>query len=240
MNLRLFLNTFVVLVLCACSSSGHKRDPSSAWEEINCELLPKGCLISRNSEKLIIFFRGWVAPNLAKKYGGERGRLHEKSWTKSARDLAFEDLRLFNIALNSSLFITGSSHVDLSSKELKKLLEESGAQEIILASHSGGYVGMRTTILAMSGALKEKVTGIWMLDNFYGGAPFAQDLERNFGRQFLRQNCYGFLTEHNRARFNSSYASLCPHTLGHGVTHSSGVSQCMPFYESSLPCKARR
>lgn len=239
---KVLIFIFSLYALSGCSSSNGLKAPRklaslAEGESLNCQLLQKGCLLKRSSKKLIIFFRGWVSPSMANRYGGSRKQVAEKDWQAAAEDLLFEDLALAGIPIESSLFVLGSSHLSLSMEELLTLMDESEATELIFASHSGGYKGMRQTLLPIPLEFWEIVSGIWLLDNYYGGAAFAGDLERNFGREFLQRNCFGFTTDHNLARFNSSYKSFCPQTLTRGVGHSEGVNVCLPFFEKGEECR---
>jgi hypothetical protein len=224
---------------CSFNKSNSDSRVLASQEEamVDCQLLDKGCLLKRDSGRLIIFFRGWVSPSMANRYGGSRKEVAQRDCAKAAEDLLFEDLQMANIPLESSLFVVGSAHLGLSQEELILLMEESGAQEVIFASHSGGYKGMRQTILPMPLEFWRVVSGIWLLDNYYGGAGFANDLERNFGFDFLASSCFGFVTDHNHQRFESSYKRFCPQTLTHGVGHSQGVNVCLPFFERGEECR---
>jgi hypothetical protein len=239
MTCSLFLSLSLVLLGCSSNPNHNKRKMSSIdyGDDLDCGLVSKGCLLKRNSSRLIIFFRGWVSPNMASRYGGSRKQVASKDWANAAEDLIFEDLKLNDIELESSLYVLGSAHLSLSQDELLVLMEESGATEIVFAAHSGGYKGMAATIRPMPLEFWNNVSGIWMLDNFYGGGSFARDLERNFGVSFLQQNCFGFLTEHNRQSYQASYSRFCPQVLGHGVSHSGGVLQCMPYFEKGEVCR---
>ncbi|MCF8059662.1 MAG: hypothetical protein K9K67_10220 [Bacteriovoracaceae bacterium] len=236
--MKFLITLFVLLTSCSLVSPKKERGISSygGSDDVDCELLNKGCLLKRNSRTLIVFFRGWVSPHMASRYGGSRKQVSSSDWAKAARDLLDEDLRLKEIPLESSLFVVGSAHLGLSQAELVLLLEESGAEDIVFAAHSGGYKGMRATIKPMPLEFWENISGIWLLDNFYGGASFAQDLRRNFGEDFLREHCFGFITDHNRDPYINHYQSFCPNTLKSGVSHSGGVAKCMPFFERGESC----
>ncbi len=239
--LRFLAAICLIGMALGCSHQKVEKDrrvlASQEGAVVDCQLIEKGCLLKRNSQRLIIFFRGWVSPSMAHRYGGSRKQVSQRDWAKAAEDLLFEDLALAEIPLESSLFVVGSAHLGLSQEELLLLMEESGAEEIVFAAHSGGYKGMSQTILPMPLDFWSVVSGIWLLDNYYGGASFANDLERNFDREFLKSACFGFVTDHNHQRFDSSYKSFCPQTLTHGVGHSQGVNICLPFFERGEECR---
>lgn len=240
-NTILFLCLFFLSCAQNQNGSNHVRKTSSQQEpnheSFDCELITKGCLVKRHSRSLIIFFRGWVSPSMANRYGGSRKQVSQRDWQKAAEDLLFEDLKLAELPLESSLFVVGSAHLGLSQEELLLLLEETGAESLVFASHSGGWKGMRATILPMPLEFWDLVSGIWLLDNYYGGASFAGDLKRNFGEDFLRESCFGFVTQHNLSRFNSGYRTICPQTLINSVGHSEGVGVCLPFFERGEQCR---
>lgn len=205
---------------------------------LDCSINNKGCLLKRESDTVIVFFRGWVSPNEMSRYRGERKRLNERYWVPASRDILTRgEIPLGKGNLTSSIFATGSAHLGLTMEEMDQILQAANAKYLVFASHSGGYKGLRATILPAKLEYWEKVTGIWLLDNYYGAQAFANDLKRNFGETFLRENCYGFVTDHNMSKYRSSYKSFCPKTRTSGVTHSGGVLTCMPFFEQNESCQ---
>lgn len=233
----------MTLGLCACQTSSFRKisslndDSEAAEHDIDCSVSDKGCLLKRNSDTVIIFFRGWVSPSDMSRYRGERNRVHASSWTLSARDHLLEgEMALAPLELESSVFTVGSSHLGLSQDDLDQILYAANAERLIFASHSGGYNGLRATVLPIPKSYWERVVGIWLLDNFYGGARMAQDLERNFGREFLRENCYGFLTDHNYANYRDYFASFCPKVRTQGVSHTNGIPRCLSSFERGQEC----
>lgn len=211
---------------------------STFASEPDCTVNSKGCLLKRESDTVIIFFRGWVSPNEMGRYRGLRKQVDQAYWISSSRDILTRgEIPLQNANLTSSIFATGSSHLSLTTEELDHILDVANARYLIFASHSGGYKGMRATILPAKLEYWEKVVGIWMLDNYYGGSSLANDLRRNFGEDFLKTSCFGFVTDHNMKNFRSGYSSFCPQTRTNGVTHSGGVLKCMPYFEQNVECQ---
>lgn len=228
-----FKNIFLVLVIFLLTSAF-----SEAKAEIDCEVSNKGCLLNRGSDELIIFFRGWVSPGDMRNYRGERKRLREDFYLPASENLIHgAGLSLGSIDTDLSIFVLGSAHLSLSTDEMDQLLEKANASKLIFASHSGGYVGMRSTILPAPLDYWEKVSGIWLLDNFYS-TSFGNDLKRNFGEDFLKENCFGFVTDHNLSNYRGSYRSFCPKVLVNRVEHSEGVNVCIPYFSQGLECLA--
>lgn len=236
---RITLLCLTLTLLCSCQSAPSRKVSSNAPAELSfdCTSIDKGCLLKRNSRTVIIFFRGWASPSDMRNYRGERNRIHPSSWARSATDhLTRGEMALAPLELESSLFVVGSSHLGLTQAELDRILELTHADQLIFASHSGGYVGLRATLLPIPLSYWERVSGLWLLDNFYGAASMARDLERNFGTDFLRENCYGFVTDHNLANYQRHYASFCPQVRTRGVTHTNGVPRCLSAFERGEEC----
>lgn len=172
------------------------------------------------------------------RYRGQRKQVDAAYWNKSAKDLLTRgDMIVGSANLTSSVFTTGSSHIGLTMEEMDLILEKANAKYLIFASHSGGWKGLRNTLLPAKVSYWEKVTGIWLLDNYYSNSTLANDLERNLGNGFLKENCYGFVTQHNMERYKASYKRICPKTKTSGVTHSGGVLRCMPWFENHQECQ---
>lgn len=227
--------TFLFFVALFCSLIGTSLFAQD--QEIDCSFSKKGCLLKRESETVVIFFRGWVSPSEMHRYRGLRKQIEPAYWTKSAKDLLTRgDMIVGNANLTSSVFATGSSHVALTMDEMDSILEKANAKYLIFASHSGGWKGLRNTLLPAKLSYWDKLIGVWLLDNYYSNATLSNDLKRNLGTEFLRENCYGFTTQHNLARYKATYQSICPKTKTSGVTHSGGVLQCMPWFENHQEC----
>lgn len=215
-------------------------------EGFDCEIVSKGCLLIRDSETVVIFFRGWVPDN---RYGS-RKQVSRKNWKESAREMMFNgnqlgrniDVSLASLGLESSIFTLASSHLSLTMNELDIILERSNATKVIFASHSGGQVGLRQTILGGDYEYWEsKVKAIWMLDNFYSAARTSEVIYRNFftnftDKSFLSKNCFGFVTAHNMDNYKNYYKKFCPKVLTRGVGHSDGVIKCLPAFEKGERC----
>lgn len=203
---------------------------------IDCDVVAKGCLLKRNSDTVIIFFRGWH-----QRYQGSG--VPQSKWKEAAYDLLTDgwhyggSIPMSNLDLDSSIFTMGDHQTGLTTEEMDRILAAAGAEKLIFASHSGGWKGLQYTITPAPTSYWEKVKGIWLLDNFYS-TGFAAHLERNFGRDFLIDNCYGYTVRgtNNYTRYRDHYSDFCPKVLDRGVGHGPGVGQCMPYFEDEQRC----
>jgi len=107
------------------------------------------------------------------------------------------------------VLILGDSQSTVSASDLESLLEKLGLSSLHLLSHSGGNVGLSSSLTTWPPSLLQKVSAVKLLDNFYS-ATLAQNLKKAFGTQKLEQICTGFVTAHNFDRFEKSFRSLCP------------------------------
>lgn len=123
------------------------------------------------------------------------------------------------------VLILGDSTMKLSSDDAGRLLLKTGASKMELLSHSGGYVGLNSTLREWTGTeILEQISGIRMLDNFYDTSTLPKTLRQAFGQPRLQSICRGFYTTHNARRVRSAYDELCP-SLQRGVSHKADVKQ---------------
>lgn len=221
----LLLMSFIEIAMNGSAYAGQEHNQS-----ISCR--QKGCLLARESETLVVYFRGHV-----RGYPGHPGRVPQRFWAASARRvLTKNNYNLQRYKLKASLYATGSSHIGLSVDELLHLLLETRADRLILAAHSGGYVGLHKTLNSLSVELKKKVSGIWLLDNFYSPANTRKHLTRMFSGSFLRSRCLGYTTPHNHLRYQRYFKNICPgvRALPNGY-HVRGL-QCMEDFANNKKC----
>lgn len=222
----------------------HATEVSQQELELDCLSVNKGCLLKRQSDTVIIYFRGWVPDYRF----GSRKSVPAKHWNRSAIDMmldakqigAYRKKALAELELSSSLFTVASPDLSLTEQEVQRLLKAANATQIILASHSGGWKGLQRTLSEdVSTGHWDKVRSIWMLDNFYN-TGLASVMQKKLGLQFLKDHCYAFVTNHKNNtqinRFNQHFRKLCPQVLDRGVSHSQGVTLCMPYFEKDEPC----
>ena len=192
----------------------------------------KGCFLDRHSETLILYFRGHT-----KKFGGQTpGRVPRSQWVNSAMDfLDNSSYRLSQYKLLSNLYVTGSSHLSFSNDDINYLLELTGSTELILASHSGGYLGFNITLQNLSKKNRDIISGVWLFDNFYSKNT-SRILNDELSKDFLESNCFGYTTPHNKQRYYSSFKTICPlvDNLKNGF-HTKGL-KCMENFELNEQC----
>ncbi|MBU6376392.1 MAG: hypothetical protein KGQ59_10380 [Bdellovibrionales bacterium] len=123
------------------------------------------------------------------------------------------------------VLILGESKMAISASQVEQLLQETGATQIELLSHSGGFIGLDQTLRAWKGnSILDKVTGLKLLDNFYNTSRVPQTLVNTFGSSRLQSICSGFYTSHNASRVAQSYRKICPN-LKSGASHKADVKE---------------
>lgn len=166
--------------------------------DYNCAILKfdEGCLITPSvqkvDEQILIYFRGHLDGS---------GHIPAKDRISSAKQATkFYGLEKLADSKGISIFVTGSSHIRISQSDLD-ILKPSSTSEVLLASHSGGFVGLHKSLLTYS----QKIHSIYMLDNFYFGESLTHKI-----KDFLNKGakCSGFFTEHNRNRFQTRFKSI--------------------------------
>ncbi len=110
------------------------------------------------------------------------------------------------------VLILGDSSQPLRGTELERLLEKLGITEIEILSHSGGFVGLQTSLSNWPPATVKKIRAIHLLDNFYN-ENLAETLRQKFDVETLKKICDGFYTAHNQKRFEAYFDSVCPNVL---------------------------
>lgn len=106
--------------------------------------------------------------------------------------------------------------------------------KVILAAHSGGYVGLGRTLDAGTPAAR-----VVMLDDFYGAG--ADGLPRKLQKAIaLGASCSGFYTPHNAKNFAAGYqrAVACDvDAFGSDDQHNAAVVRCLGGYVEGRPCR---
>jgi hypothetical protein len=112
------------------------------------------------------------------------------------------------------VLMLGEPKAALNAEDLQSLLDESGANQVELLAHSGGYTGLTTLARNLKGSpLVSKVSAVKLLDNFYTPGVLPAALKSTFGEDHLRKICTGFYTDHNAARYRSGFKSICPNVV---------------------------
>jgi hypothetical protein len=107
---------------------------------------------------------------------------------------------------------------------------------VILAAHSGGYVGLGRTL--DSGLRPSRVV---MLDDFYGagGDGLSQKLQRLIT---AGAGCSGFYTPHNKKNYEDGYKRTIQcsiDAMDGDDQHNSAVSRCLGGYLDGRSCAPR-
>jgi hypothetical protein len=161
---------------------------------------------TRSCGELLVYF-----PGHAQEIGlkGSVPKQKRRAWVNQLLDSPAYELRSTIENAGCPVLILGDSQSTVSASDLEALLEKLGLSSLHLLSHSGGNVGLSSSVAAWPPSLLQKVNAVKLLDNFYS-ATLAKDLKNAFGTQKLEQICTGFVTAHNFERFEKSFQSLCP------------------------------
>jgi hypothetical protein len=103
----------------------------------------------------------------------------------------------------------------------------------ILASHSGGYIGLGGTLDAGVTASR-----ILMLDNFYDGTEggLAKKVQKAVS---AGATCAGYFTPHNKKRYEAAYkpnVTCAVDELTDNALHDPTVKRCLASYVAGTPC----
>jgi len=242
MLVRLTLISLLSLLILGCASKIPLRDEKLALPNlvIDCESFKSyGCLIVPNAyneaeHELIVYIRGF--------WGIHKGMVPNNLRVDSARQ-AINKFKLAELANNSNkvVFVIASSHLWLSKELLKSLAqvvathtntEKLEFSNVILAAHSGGYKGLMPSIDMLLSQQQSSLVKIIMLDSYYSSDVAAISRASN-----EKIACVGFLTKHNKARFDSFYSKIgCVSDGPEGFQHSASVAACLAKYVNQNSC----
>lgn len=177
---------------------------------------------------LMIYFRGWT-----KGYNG----VVPSGLRASSSRAAFADYRLQSAAdaAKAVVLVTGSSDAAVKDAEIAALEKETGRNfsKLILASHSGGYVGLTASVPP-----SKPVARVVMLDNFYfDDAP--DSLAHKIGALVDKgAACAGFYTPHNKDRYQKRFAphAKCAVDAFGPADHDEKVKACLTSYATGAAC----
>jgi hypothetical protein len=134
-----------------------------------------------------------------------------------------------------AVLVTYRSGLGVKAADLAALAEQSRRtfSKTVLASHSGGYVGLGRTL--DSGLTASRVI---MLDNFYGAGSdgLAQKLQRLIS---TGAGCAGFYTPHNKKNYDAGYKNTIQcsiDALGSNDQHNPAVGRCLGGYLDGRSC----
>ena len=203
----------------------------------NCLDLNKySCLYQKEkstNSTLVIYHRGhWAS------FKGDVPLDQRNNSLKQAID--FYELNKSHEQVESPFLISASSNIGFTIKEIESALLSANLaadSKVILASHSGGYVGLLKTLNYLKKSVYTfDISQIIMLDNFY----FIKE-STSLIKSFLDKGtkCSGYLTAHNSTRFKERFSSTvnsnqCSMKLK--VNHNKGVNACLSDYIQTNDC----
>jgi hypothetical protein len=196
-------------------------------------LRPLGCLYVPaslgDSPTLIIYYRGHL-----------NGAPHVEGWPNVLRSAshAFAERGLSRSADASGMaaLVTGSSDLGVTGAQLQAAEALAGVHfgNIVLASHSGGFVGMEATMGSSSFPM-ERVRRVVMLDNFYSGGMLSPIRRLTSAGA----DCSGYFTNWSDRSIMQTYSGVCSledrRTAGDDP-HSASVNACLAHYVSGEAC----
>jgi hypothetical protein len=174
-------------------------------------------------------------------YGSSAGHVTGKDNILAAAAKAFTDRGLAHAAETAGmvLLVTGSSDIGITAADLSAAEAMSGQSfsRVVLAAHSGGYVGLHNTLTAKAFPLA-RVVRVVMLDDFYSGFNLAA-LQQLAGRGDF--SCTGFYTAQSDGYVAQAkaYGKVCSveKRQDHGPdSHNLVVNACLPYYLSGAVC----
>lgn len=216
------------------------RDPRKERSALsNCKVLNKNsCLyldnnITYKDDTIVIYHRGF--------WGKYKGKVPTKLRKRSIKQaLSKYDLNRSSDKLKIPFLVSTSSNVGFSIKEIESSIKKAKLKEnakVILASHSGGYLGLIKTLKNLKkGSYTFKIENIVMLDNFYFSSRSAGLLKEFFDKGV---KCTGFYTEHNSKRLKSVLlkkvdSEVCSIEKRRG--HNKSVNDCLVSYVNGEKC----
>lgn len=198
-----------------------------------------GCVYKRKyltnnfSDTLVIYFQGH--------WGGYRGVVPLNMRDKSIKHTInyYEIDKTYEKQLDPIL-ISASSDAGFTVDEINAALKAASLPKnanIVLSSHSGGYVGLIKTLKYLDKKPYEfKIKKIIMLDNFYFSS-YDSTLIKSFTDKGVE--CNGFLTEHNLSRYNQRFANQISNQdclIDVKEDHFSTVNKCLFQYINNDHC----
>lgn len=188
-----------------------------------------GCLLvpqKLTSKKLFIYLRGHFEG---------KSPPHPSSLSDRKRSLE-EAVKTYKLAMLSEqvgmpILFSSVANIYFTKAKVRAIMREYNLEEIALASHSGSYTALNKELDLLS-SVKE----VFLLDNFYGTEAFALELGELI--QESGSLCRGFLTAHNKQRYESRYKKVinCLVEKNAKFDHISSVGVCLPLYLSNKTC----
>jgi hypothetical protein len=216
----------LVLLAGSLASSALAQNPAppvcKPFAKLGCWFVPAQAPEGRS--KLLVYHRGWWNKN---------GVIPPEQCDASAKQaFSFYQLDKAASAASAVVLVTCSSHLGVSPSDLTALEKETGRKfsGVILAAHSGGYVGLDKTLTA--GVTTERIV---MLDNFYLG----QDLSKKiYSSVYGGATCTGYYTAHNKKGYETNFKPIVPCDVDYheDYGHEGAVAKCLPTYLKQGSC----
>jgi hypothetical protein len=137
-----------------------------------------------------------------------------------------------------AILVTGSSDIGLSGPQLEAAEKLAGGSfgRIVLASHSGGFVGLEETLRSPSFP-KKRIRQVLMLDNMYSSG-MREPLRRLTS---AGADCSGFYTRQSDRYWSivQGYLGVCrleDRTASGDHAHSQSVNACLSRYAAGASC----
>jgi hypothetical protein len=202
--------------------------------EIDCSRFSdlKGCLLKPEaftSKKLLIYLRGHFEgekPPHPSSQSARKRSLNECAKTYGLTDLANKK--------GMAILFTSVATATFSSEQVKSVMDQYQLEEIYVASHSGSFRALNRQIDVLS-----KVKEVYLLDNFYGDASVARELDNMIEDSSI--TCRGFLTSHNKDRFTSRYKNSvkCKVESSSSFNHFTSVAKCLDRFLEGKDCQSK-
>lgn len=180
--------------------------------------------------ELIVYLRGH--------WNGSGNIPPERRLESSRQAFAFYGLEELARRRQAAVLVTGSSWVGVTHDEIESIERSLSTrfERIVVAVHSGGYVGLEKTLDA---SVFSRVNRLVMLDNFYFSVDFAR---RIGGLTAVGLPCIGYYTEHNQERYETRFKpnAECRVEARDDFGHEGAVKRCLARYLDGLPCVAAR
>lgn len=222
------LRTGLVLALSAVLAAAARADGAKEClplPGVGCWFAPEG---APPDAPLLIYLRGH--------HGTHGPNVPPALWLDSSRQ-AFAAYELGRTAREKQVvvLVTYRSGLGVKAADVAAAAAESKRTfpRIIVAAHSGGYVGLGATLDA--GLSPSRIV---MLDNFYGAGAggLTQKLQRAVSAGAA---CAGFYTPHNKKNYDTGYRHAVACSVD-GMTgdadHNAGVGRCLAGYLDGRSC----
>ena len=191
------------------SNSSRTTNNHDSIEGIPAQKSASGVLLTPqgNCRTLKVYFPGH-AQELG--YRGSVPNKKEEAWIKYLLGPGNYNLAPAIKASGCPVLMLGDSTRYPNSSELEQAMELSGAKNIEIMSHSGGYDGLDSALSVWSAKLLAKVSTVSLIDNFYRPS-LASKLQKTFSTKKLKEICRGFVTGSRSTQiYKNSFASICP------------------------------